>query len=362
MSTTYKSTLGNWTLLIFSVCIALGVAEVFCRWALPRPGYMPLQVLQGSGYTAGLIQPNPTRLYQLAPNFTGVFLGNMRVETNDAGMRDKSLNRLEPSTFRILAVGDSFTFGTGIDALQTWPAQLEQILTERLPTERVAVVNAGVPGYGLAQIRDLVEELVPKLAPDFIVIGVYADGFNRLVDPYTSLSNFVVRKSRTRTLVPVEGGFIQLHGPMTSLDLWVKTHWFAGGYILDGTYELLRRAHYFLKTHGYLHSELGLAEGLEELARIGKYARERRIPLIALLIVDFDVGNRANVSEMMTNRLVERFCARERIVTFDPTPMLLVSREILRVSPEDYHWSAAADALVAKHLAPSVLSLIEAKR
>jgi hypothetical protein len=149
---------------------------------------------------------------------------------------------------------------------------------------------------------------------------------------------------------------------MTSLDLWVKTHWFTGGYIVDGTYELLRRAHYFLKTHGYIHSELGLAEGLEELARIGKYARERRIPLIALLIVDFDVGNRANVSEMMTNRLVERFCAREGIVTFDPTPMLLVSREILRVSPEEYHWSAAADALVAKHLAPSVLSLIEAKR
>lgn len=44
----------------------------------------------------------------------------------------------------ILAVGDSFTFGDEVDALEAWPAQLQALLGRR-------VLNGGVTGYGLDQ-------------------------------------------------------------------------------------------------------------------------------------------------------------------------------------------------------------------
>jgi hypothetical protein len=51
----------------------------------------------------------------------------------------------EGSDHPILAVGDSFTFGTGVSDWETWPAQLERLSGRR-------VINGGVEGYGVDQI------------------------------------------------------------------------------------------------------------------------------------------------------------------------------------------------------------------
>jgi lysophospholipase L1-like esterase len=75
--------------------------------------------------------------------------------------------------FRVLALGDSCTFGLGVEDDATWPAQLERALrTQGIDAE---VVNAGVPGYSAFQGMRFLETRGLSLEPDVVVVTF---GFN----------------------------------------------------------------------------------------------------------------------------------------------------------------------------------------
>ena len=71
-----------------------------------------------------------------------------------------------PETLRIVAVGDSFTFGQGVEAHEAFPANLERRLEGR-------VFNLGVPGYGLDQQLLMLESRGLRLRPDLILVGLH---------------------------------------------------------------------------------------------------------------------------------------------------------------------------------------------
>ncbi len=77
----------------------------------------------------------------------------------------------------ILAVGDSFTEGWGLEADQPWPARLEA------ETGRT-VINAGVRGYGLDQIVLRTERLLyrtkPPLRPSLVILAFIEEDIDRL--------------------------------------------------------------------------------------------------------------------------------------------------------------------------------------
>jgi hypothetical protein len=363
-----KSKFAEWALLGASIFFALVLVELFCRIALPRPGFAP----PDPNTMPGVIQPHPTRLYRLAPDFsimlTGGMYKRMRVETNSAGLREPPLERLGSSKFRILAIGDSFTFGVGIDATQTWPVQLEHILAVQSRGSSIAVVNGGVPGYGLAQMRDLTEELRPKLNPHLVILAVYAGGFDRMLDPYTALGNFAVRSSSVYRMRVVDGGVVTSSTSSAFLapaDLWLKSHWYSGAYAYDSVYALLGRGKNFVNSLHHADTAAAdqaaataLRKGLAEISRIKRITSDRGVPLLVLLVGSFDMKNRPEIDQQATNNIVRSFCSAEKIPIVDPISTLLSSREPLRVNEGDYHWSAEANALVAKQLASPALSLM----
>jgi lysophospholipase L1-like esterase len=291
----------------------------------------------------------------------------MRVETNDAGLREPQFARLKASTSRILTIGDSFTFGTGVEAPQAWPAQLERTLTHQAPGSSIAVVNGGIPGYGLAQMRDLTEELLPKIDPQLVILAVYAGGFDRMSDPFTALGNFVVRSSSVGQIKAVHGGVIvSYHSPsLAPLDIWLKNHWYSAAYVYDSFYGLLKSGRDFVNarrpkdtTAADQAAAADLRKGLAEIVRIKKITAERGIPLLVLLVGSFDINNHPNLQEQATNNAVQDFCARESIPAIDPTTSLITSGAPLRVNEEDWHWSVQANARVATGLAAPALALI----
>lgn len=64
----------------------------------------------------------------------------------------------------ILAVGDSFTYGSEVAADDSWPALLER-------KTGIKVINGGVGGYGLDQSALLAERLIPQIKPRLVLFS-----------------------------------------------------------------------------------------------------------------------------------------------------------------------------------------------
>jgi hypothetical protein len=88
------------------------------------------------------------------------------------GLRRSGLAGVE----RIAAFGDSFTHGDDVTDGDTWIARLNE--------RGLAVVNAGVPGYGVDQAWLRYRRLKKELSADTILIGVMADNIGRHVNRY----------------------------------------------------------------------------------------------------------------------------------------------------------------------------------
>jgi len=95
------------------------------------------------------------------------------VSTNSGGLRN--LQDTRQDAFRILAVGDSFTFGAFVGDHDTWPFWLESILMKRaaeLGDERVyQVLNAGVGGYTISDQWAYMNDKGFALQPDLVVVN-----------------------------------------------------------------------------------------------------------------------------------------------------------------------------------------------
>jgi len=72
---------------------------------------------------------------------------------------------------RIVALGDSHTFGAGVAPHEGYPVQLQQILDERSP-DSFSVINVGVPGMNSAQALNRLPAHVSRFQPEAVILWV----------------------------------------------------------------------------------------------------------------------------------------------------------------------------------------------
>ena len=92
------------------------------------------------------------------------------VRINNLGVRDRDFPVERSEKYRIIALGDSFTYGWGVAVEESWTKQLEKNL--RAAGYDVEVINMGTPGTGSAFYANLAERAVPILKPDLVLIGM----------------------------------------------------------------------------------------------------------------------------------------------------------------------------------------------
>lgn len=88
------------------------------------------------------------------------------------GFRSTRVNQLEPGRIKILAIGDSFTYGYGVSDGETYPAYLAKL-------GHFEVTNAGVNGYGIDQAILMWEIEGKAFHPDLVILGYVVDDFYR---------------------------------------------------------------------------------------------------------------------------------------------------------------------------------------
>lgn len=94
------------------------------------------------------------------------------IRTNSYGMRDdEPRTNLDASVRRIAVLGDSFTFGFGVEGEYTYPNVLEKLLNERAEDGDYDVLNFGVGGYSTRDEALVLQQIVGDWDLDLIVVG-----------------------------------------------------------------------------------------------------------------------------------------------------------------------------------------------
>jgi lysophospholipase L1-like esterase len=151
--------------VVLVLCAAEGIARV------AEPG--PFSFVDSEPY-----DPHPTLHHVHKPSFTGRWDGTW-YETNSDRMRGPEYKpTFADNEFRVLALGDSCTFGKGVVEADTWPRQFERLLAAELgPSVHPMVANLGVNGYSAGQYAHVLNEYAARLKPHLIVVGYNLNDF-----------------------------------------------------------------------------------------------------------------------------------------------------------------------------------------
>jgi hypothetical protein len=160
----------------------------------------------------GVLIYDETLGWRLADNYAG----GRSFATGAYGLRMNTADVQPPREGGILAVGDSFTAGSGVANDETWPAQLEHMSGQ-------SVHNAAVGAWGVDQMILRAELLAPVLRPHTVIVGILADD--------TLRNNFEIYGGGYKPFFIIEKGKAVLKGVpvprVTSenlgLDIWRRS-------------------------------------------------------------------------------------------------------------------------------------------
>jgi hypothetical protein len=357
--------LGRWairlSLAFGGALIAFLIGEMGIRLFLPKR-FIDLP--------SNLYMPHPILGRVLRPNF-GPFEKvtselSFRIKTNSQGLRDFEIGPKKPNETRILVLGDSFTWGDGVDSDQTYPKQLEELLNrhcEGAEKTRYLVINAGVPEWGLAQMWLYLKEYGVKYQPDAVLLGLFD------LDIYR---NGLFLAAVFESGAPPSQGAPQ-PSYLSSLKLWLHLH--SRLYNLLAVYlvhspvlnDLLEKTGLRAeKPREFLSADLGyfertLKENEKILEMMKDFTHRRGIGFIAVYIPTASQVRAKAEGKTTDDRVAQMMRNAFRDA---PESLIDLSSGLARAGdpgtvyyPWDGHWTAKGHRVAAEILWPSVFKL-----
>jgi hypothetical protein len=133
---------------------------------------------------------------------------------NSLGWRGAELSPKQPGEYRVMLIGDSATFGTGVNDADTISAQIERAARERGGRQRtLTAYNFGHPGYNLVQELIVLRDYFDAVKPDHVVLilSVYTDNLGDAISDLDAEGNFTSLKEPADALHRDISSF---YGPM----------------------------------------------------------------------------------------------------------------------------------------------------
>ena len=153
----FRNFLINGLLVLGSLLFCLVVGEIVCRIFFPdtRLRFMVDQELMLA------LEPNQEGFIYLTDGSRAP-----KVRVNELGLRGGSFN--EAAGRRVLFLGDSFTFGSGVEEGESFVSLVDNALGDE-----ISAVNGGHPGFGIYQIEILFNRLNPTVRPELVVVVIW---------------------------------------------------------------------------------------------------------------------------------------------------------------------------------------------
>ncbi len=323
-------------------------------------------------------EPHPRRIWKYKANYLQKYQTDefaMEVATNSWGLRDAEP---DPSaTLRVLAIGDSFTFGWGVAMEARYSNLLEESLQRLRPDERVEVLNAGHFNYSFDQQLIVLGELIEKYRPQVVLQGVYPGHVFSIREHAWQLGDDgallkVSYADRTNAVRVTPDGVLK------RTNLWIEEPPLGSRFIA----KLLQRYFRSQQIEEAVAGALWLYEpGNSEMAEAWSLTEDAILRASAVsrahgaMHVVFDVPQDVQVSEAEWLPHFREGAAKRELDMDHPTrvfesaagnakwvSLLEVFRDSYRPSlyyPRDPHWTAEGHRLAADALLPAVADAIE---
>jgi hypothetical protein len=304
-------------LLASGVLAALGIAEALVRW---------LSKERTGGY---------------APVRTD---SRERRPINSRGYRDLERSLVKPAGVRrVVCVGDSFTWGTGVLFDDAWPQRVERLLSR--DGQRWEAVNLGEPGLNTVQEAGKLEAEGFAYGPDVVVLAyVLNDSEDQDAAEARRAADWLLEQ---RTRVEPRRSLLE----RTALVPFVRRRLWA-------TVENRRRIEGFRSM--YEDGYTGWAAGRKALRSIGGLCRARGVPLVVAIFPLF--GNPLDDGYPFTaeHGKVAHVAAEAgaRVVDLLPQYRGLEWRVLVVDGAGDEHPNEIAHRIAAQSIARAVADLV----
>ncbi len=167
-------------LTVFALIVAFLFAELLTRWVYPVPLHATdtFLAIGPADMREGRARPRWLRPNTVARHVEEDF--DVEVRINSHGLRDRDIPYERPAgQKRVLAVGDSFTFGYGVELEDAFCKVAERLLS---PQGDVAVLNCGAPSWGTADELDFLVAEGFRYGPDAVVLTFYENDIKDNLD------------------------------------------------------------------------------------------------------------------------------------------------------------------------------------
>jgi len=256
---------------------------------------------------------------------------------NDLGYRGRPVETRKPAgTLRIVVVGDSQTFGTGVADADAWPAALEAGLAPRLSGPSLEVLNCAVPGYDAEQEAASLEARWIGFEPDLVLVGYF-------------VNDAAFKETGNQPGLGPLGWLMPLAVPNGhGFTAWLRERSALVDFVLDGAYRRLRVREWALGAAALY------AEGAPGWTRARAALRSERDVCrahgarLGVVLLPFFVRWDGGLVTSRPYRAVAAFCAAEGISFLDLEPAFAgLDLEEMLVNDRDPHSGAAAHRIEA---------------
>lgn len=169
-----KNFLKTLALLCGSFLIALPLGEILVRIAAPQRVDSVRAIFEADDDVVFKLQRNLSITYSQ-------FEFEVHESTNSLGFRDRALVRKPQGGYRVMGLGDSFSYANGVNIEETYFKLVELCLTASAGRP-VEIINCAVPAYSLIQEVRTLKKFSPTLDPDAVILGFYVG--NDFIDSY----------------------------------------------------------------------------------------------------------------------------------------------------------------------------------
>ncbi len=211
-----KKLVQNVTITLISLGISLAICELVARQFVPpqmsikasvesrTPSQAPTRdIRQDDGSIVHVIDWSGKKGIRLHPNTKALIHNHtlskvdVQINVNSLGLRGPDLAPKQEGEVRIIAFGDSITFGDYMDESETIPALIQKHLESS--GKKVVVLNAALPGANASDEFHHYLELAQAVQPDLVLVGSYLNDAQESKRFYLRVLRFPFNISRFLT-------------------------------------------------------------------------------------------------------------------------------------------------------------------